>query len=48
MFFGRIFDIAGLIIGLAVAATFLNSPFTQGDIAALGNSFEGSIKAAKG
>lgn len=47
MFFGRIFDIAGSIIVLAIIATFLNSPNTQGDVSAIGNTFVNSIKAAK-
>jgi hypothetical protein len=44
----RIFDVAGMIVVLAMIATVLGSKNTKDDIAALGSAFSGSIKAATG
>lgn len=48
MQFGRIFDILGAIVGVAMATVLMTAPNTANVVAAFGNSFAGSIKAAMG
>lgn len=48
MFVGRIFDILGAIVGVALAATFLASANTAAIITALANGFSNSVKTAQG
>lgn len=45
---GRIFDIAGAIVGVALATVLVTSSNTASVISAFGNSFSGSLKAAMG
>lgn len=45
--FDQLFNVASLIVYLAIIATLVASPLTRGIIEALGNSFSGAIKAAK-
>lgn len=43
----QVFNVAALIVYLAMLATVVASPLTRGIIEALGSAFAGSIKAAK-
>lgn len=45
---GRIFDIAGAIIGVALATVLVTSSGTAPVITAFGNTFSNSLKAAMG
>lgn len=44
----QIFDVAGMIVVLAIIATLVTSRNTAAVIKAIGGAFSGSIKAAKG
>lgn len=44
----QVFDVAGMIVILAIIATLVTSRNTSNVIKSLGNAFSGSIKAAKG
>ncbi len=44
----RVFDIAGMIVVLAIIATLVSHPQTAKDLKAGGSVFTESIKAAKG
>jgi predicted small secreted protein len=44
----KVFNIAALIVGLAIVATLVASPNTVKIVTGLGNTFSGSIRAAKG
>jgi hypothetical protein len=44
----QVFDVAGMIVVLAIIATLVTSRQTAGVIKAVGSAFSGSIKAAKG
>ncbi len=44
----RIADVAGMIVVLAIIATLVTSKQTAGVIKSIGQTFSGSIKAAKG
>ena len=48
MQFGRVFDVAIAIVGVAMATAILRSPNTAGVITAIGNSFSASVKASLG
>jgi hypothetical protein len=43
----QIFDIAGMIVVLAIIATIVTSKQSAGDFKAIGSVFTDSIKAAK-
>lgn len=44
----RVFNVAALIVGLAIVATLVASRNTASIIKSVGDSFSGSIRAAKG
>jgi hypothetical protein len=44
----QVFDVAGMIVVLAIIATIVTSRNSATVIKAIGNTFSGSIKAAKG
>jgi hypothetical protein len=44
----QVFDVAGMIVVLAIIATLVTSKQTAVVIKAIGNTFTDSIKAAKG
>ena len=44
----RVFNIAGLIVGVGMATVVLSSPNTSRVITSLGNAFSGSLRAAMG
>lgn len=46
MQFGQLFSVATAFIVLAGVAIVVTSPNTRGDIAAIGNTFTNSLKAA--
>lgn len=48
MNFDKVFNVAALIVGLAIVATLVASPNTARIVTSLGNAFTGSIRAAKG
>lgn len=48
MQWGRLFDILGMIVGVALATVLVTSKNTASIITAAGNSFSTSIKAAMG
>jgi hypothetical protein len=43
----QIFNVAGMIVVLAIIATIVASPRSAGDFKAIGSVFTDSIKAAK-
>jgi predicted small secreted protein len=43
----KVFNIAALIVGLAIVATLVASPNTVKIVTGVGNTFSNSIKAAK-
>lgn len=48
MQFGRIFDVAGAIVAVALATVLVTSKNTASIISAAGNAFSSSIKSAMG
>lgn len=48
MSFDRIFNLLGMIVVLAIITTIVTRPESRRVIAALGNTFTGSIRAAMG
>lgn len=48
MQFGRIFDILGAIVGVAMATVIVGNPNSANTIKAFGGAFSGSLKAAMG
>ena len=48
MNFNKAFDVAALIVGLAIVATLVASRNTAAIVKSVGDSFSGSIRAAKG
>jgi len=44
----KVFNVAALIVGLAIVATLVASRNTATIVKAVGESFSGSIRAAKG
>ncbi len=48
MQFGRIFDIAAAIVGVALATVLVTSSNTASVIKAFGSAFAGSLSAAMG
>lgn len=44
----KVFNVAALIVGLAIVATLVASRNTASIIKSVGDSFSGSIRAAKG
>ena len=48
MNFDGLFNIAGAIVGLAVATVIFTSPNTSSVIRSIGNTFSDSIRAASG
>lgn len=48
MNFDKIFNVAALIVGLGIVATLVASRNTATIVKSVGDSFSGSIRAAKG
>lgn len=48
MQFGRIFDILGAIVGVALATVVVGNPNSANTIKAFGSAFSGSLSAAMG
>jgi hypothetical protein len=48
MAFGRIFDILGAIVAVAMATVIVGNPHSADTIKAFGSAFSGSLKAAMG
>lgn len=48
MQFGRIFDILGAIVGVAMATVIVGNPHSANTIKAFGGAFSSSLKAAMG
>lgn len=48
MNFDKVFNVAALIVGLAIVATLVSSRNTASIVKSVGDSFSGSIRAAKG
>lgn len=44
----KVFNVAALIVGLAIVATLVASKNTAGVVKSVGDAFSGSIRAAKG
>lgn len=44
----KVFNVAALIVGLAIVATLVASKNTASIVKSVGDSFSGSIRAAKG
>lgn len=44
----RVFNIAGLIVGVGMVTVIVGSPNTANVVKAVGNAFSGSLKTAMG